>query len=145
MLDFAKLMHPIQTGVVMEKATNRGFRLSFKEILVIVPSTALALGSFGSADPYIVIPMLTISVIAFVALCVWHKGSPIWRVGSAISIVLVLSFIGWRVLRKVSESVAHPITIDQKSVDSDCSNIVGGGDIKINCPSTEQEHAKAKP
>jgi hypothetical protein len=145
MLDFAKFRHPAWTGVVMEKPASRGFRLSFKEILVIVPSTALALGSFVSTDPYIVVPMLAISGIALVALCVWHKGSPTRRMVSAIFIALVLSFIGWSVMRKASESAAHPLTIDQKALDSDCSNIVGGGDVKINCPSTEQEHAKAKP
>jgi hypothetical protein len=148
MLDFAKLRHPAWTGVVMEKPASRGFHLSLKEVLVIVASTALALGSFGSNDPYVVIPMLIISGVAFVALCVGHQGSPRWRTTSAIFILIVLAFIGWRDLRKLTGAASHaaqPVSIDQKAVESECSNIVGGGDIKINCPSTEKDHAQAKP
>jgi hypothetical protein len=145
MLDFVKFRHPAWTGVVMENPPGKRFRLSLKERLVIVASTALALGSFSSGDSYVVIPMLTVAGIAFVALCVQHHGSMFWRTASAVLFLSVLVFIGWRVLRKPSESAAQPVNIDQKAVGSDCSNIVSGGDAKINCPSTEQDHAQAKP
>ena len=74
---------------------------------MIVAGTALALGSFKSDDPWVVIPMLAISGFAFVCLCIWHEGSRLARAGVALLLVVLLTFIGWRDLRKpVSLAVA---------------------------------------
>jgi hypothetical protein len=92
----------------MEESPNRGrFQFNLKEVLVIVAGTALALGSFKSDDPWVVIPMLAISGFAFVCLCIWHEGSRLARAGVALLLVVLLTFIGWRDLRKpVSLAVA---------------------------------------
>jgi hypothetical protein len=49
--------------------------------------------------------MLLISGVAFIGLCIWHEGRPLWRVGVAIMLGVALGFIGWRGLRR---PVAHP-------------------------------------
>ena len=67
---------------------------------MILAGTALALGSFRSDDPLVVIPMLIISGIAFAGLCIWHEGGRIPRIAVGAVIVVALVFIGWRDLRK---------------------------------------------
>jgi hypothetical protein len=63
------------------------------------------------------------------------------------SIVLAFAiFAGGRILDGGTTKFAPiPPTIDQNAIDSDCSNVVAGGDAKINCPPTEKDHAPAKP
>ncbi len=46
--------------------------------------------------------MLLVAGLAFIALCVLHRGKPFVRILSAVIAVLILSFIGWRDLRRVS-------------------------------------------
>jgi membrane protein implicated in regulation of membrane protease activity len=116
------------------------FRFKLEEVLVIVASTALALGSLNSRDPYIVISMLVISGIAFVALCFWHEGNPKWRMIVALGLLLVLAFVGWRDLRHVSPAIP---SIQQKSKDDVCTNIVGGNNVTVKC--TETKNVKDKP
>jgi hypothetical protein len=132
----------MSSGVVMEKSASRGFHFSLKEVLVIVASTALALGSFRSKDPYVGIPMLIISGIIFVALCVGHQGKPKSRTALAMLISVVFIFIGWRDLRKPASAThpAQPVNIDQTANDSPCSNVVAGGDVTIKCLPGKEKH-----
>lgn len=76
-----------------------GIRLSFKEGLLLTIGTALALGSFKTGDPWVVVPMLSIAAIAFVIICVIHPGRRLYRSVFGAAVLLVLSFIGWRDLR----------------------------------------------
>ena len=44
--------------------------------------------------------MLVVSAIAFVVLCFLHEGTPLPRIAVMLAIVGLLSFVGWRDLRK---------------------------------------------
>jgi uncharacterized membrane protein len=136
---------------------EKRFRLTRKEWVTLIFGTALALGSFKSDDPWVVIPMLVISGCAFVLLCVWHQGSIPLRALAATALVIVLIFIGWRDLRHGEVGViviggssvpapAAPATpaISQTATDSDCSNLVAGSDAQIKCEAEEKRHAKDK-
>jgi hypothetical protein len=130
MLVLTKLKHPAWTGVILPLALAVGATFS-PDILrvVLLPAMVLAitwtfyLTEFGRRN---------------------FKKTALVGVGS---IVLAFAiFAGGRIL---DERAARPApiapTIDQNAMDSDCSNVVAGGDAKINCPSTEKDHAQAKP
>jgi hypothetical protein len=128
------------------------FELTLKDLLLIIVNTAIALGSTRSNDPWLVVPMLGIAAIISVVFCIRHKGN-IWvRFLSATTLVLVLGFVGWRDLRQavppppVINSAAPrplPASVNQNANNSDCSNIVAGGDVN-NCTSSERAHGKNK-
>jgi hypothetical protein len=127
------------------------FRLGRKEWATLIFGTALALGSFKSDDAIVVVPMLFIAGLAFVLLCFWHQGNPLWRVLVAAALLLVLVFIGWRDLRHVpsipptpvATPVPTPPTIIQNATDSACSNFVAASDAQIKCLAEEKvRHAK---
>jgi len=80
----------------MSTANHPGLRLDRKEISVLVIGTALALGSFRTEDPLIVVPMLGVSWIAFLYICATHEGRIYWRVGIAGAISLILAAIATR-------------------------------------------------
>ena len=137
------------------KGGGARFRFSLKEVLVVIASTALALGSFRSGDPWVVIPMLLISGGAFIALCIWHEGKPVSRICTVILILIALGFIGWRDLRQGAQSASPPQSptapaqpspmINQQATDSECSNLVAGSGAQIKCEAAEKErHAKDK-
>jgi hypothetical protein len=126
------------------------FRLSRKEWVTLIFGTALALGSFKSDDPWVVIPMLTIAGVAFVLLCRRHHGRIVWRVLVALALLCALVFIGWRDLYHVPKetggsSPAPPQpTINQTSTGSDCSNLAAGSDSQIKCEAERERHEKDK-
>jgi hypothetical protein len=100
-----------------ENPTNKtGFRFGRKEILVLIAGTALALGSFRSDDPLVVIPMLVLAAIAFILLCFWHEGSRSGRGIAAILLMILLTFIGWRDLRKIDKSSSGPALLRPQPV-----------------------------
>jgi hypothetical protein len=114
---------------------------------VTLASTALALGSFKSDDPCVAIPMLALSGVAFIALCIWHRGSSVSRALVACVLVGLLAFIGWRDLRKSPSSnkdAGAPPTINQSATDSDCSNLIAGTDAEIKCEAEKERHEKNK-
>jgi uncharacterized membrane protein len=122
-------------------------RLSVKEILVITAATGFALATFRLDDPWVVIPMLLVSGIAFLVLCIRHRGKLSNRIALAVVILGVLGFIGWRTLRNLSRVQNHPTTIttiQQNATDSDWSNNVGGKDVNVDCSSTEKQNDKKK-
>jgi hypothetical protein len=133
-----------------KKGSGSRFRFSLKEVLVIIAGTALALGSFSLDDPWVVIPMLLISGGAFLALCIWHHGTPFWRICVAIAVVVALTFIGWRDLHHSKLEIGAPYvpttpTISQTATDSECSNLVAGSNAQIECETAERDrHAKDK-
>src|SRR5882762_9258368 len=127
MLDSSKLRQPAWTGVVLP--------------------LILAIGSTFSPD------ILRVVLLAGAVIAVtWtfyltkyggrnFKKTALVGVGS---IVLAFPiFVGGLILDAGKTKFA-PIrpTIDQNAIDSNCSNVVAGGDAKINCPSTEKEHAQ---
>jgi hypothetical protein len=137
------------------------FRLDLKEILLLIAGTALALGSFKSDDPWVVSPMLFISGCAFVALCYWHHGNPLKRIGVSIFVVAVLCFISWRDLKKPTKIEAtertvapprapipnRPQMIIQTADHSNCANI-SAKDAKVKCEIEQEKESrdgKAKP
>jgi len=130
MLDSSDLRHPAWRGVVLP--------------------LILAIGSTFSPDILRVI-LLAAAVIAVT----WtfyltkyggrnFKKTALVGVGS---IVLAFAiFAGGRILDAGATKFAPiPSTNDQNAIDSNCSNVVAGGDAKINCPSTEKDHVQAKP
>ena len=130
MSDSSKLRQPAWTGVVLP--------------------LILAIGSTFSPDILRVI-LLAAAVIAVT----WtfyltkysgrnFKKTALVGVGS---IVLAFAiFAGGRILDAGATKFAPiPPTIDQNAIDSNCSNVVAGRDAKINCLSTEKDHAQAKP
>lgn len=127
---------------------EKRFRLTRKEWVMLIFGTALALGSFKSDDPWVVIPMLTISGLAFILLCVWHHGSVLRRSLAAAALVVVLVFIGWRDFRRNeggvigSQSPAAPATppINQTATDSTCANFAAGSNAQIKCITEERAH-----
>jgi hypothetical protein len=123
-----------------------------KEWVMLIFATALALGSLKADDPLVIIPMLAISGVAFVLLCVWHKGKIIWRTLASLTLLSTLVFIGWRDIRKpvpveqanpVPPPVAPVTTINQTATNSDCSNIVAK-DARLKCE-IAKAHEKSKP
>ncbi|SRR6266550_5231420 len=130
MSDSSKLRQPAWTGVVFP--------------------LILAIGSTFSPDKLRVI-LLAAAVIAvtwtfyLTKYCARNfKKTALVGVGS---IVLAFAiFAGGRILDAGATKFAPiPSTNDQNAIDSNCSNVVAGGDVKINCPSTEKDHAQAKP
>src|SRR6267143_2440811 len=126
MLDSSDLRHPAWRGVVLP--------------------LILAIGSTFSPDILRVI-LLAAAVIAVT----WtfyltkysgrnFKKTALVGVGS---IVLAFAiFAGGRILdARAARFVPIPAMIHQNAIDSDCSNVVAGGDAKVNCPSTEKDHA----
>jgi hypothetical protein len=75
---------------------QRGFRFTPKEVAVLIIGTALALGSFRSDDPWLVVSMLILSWGAFVYICAFHEGSPRARWASALAITAILAAISIR-------------------------------------------------
>jgi hypothetical protein len=126
---------------------RRELRLTRKEWVMLIFPTALALGSFKTDDPWVVVPMLCISGASFVLLCIWHQGRRAWRVFAASVLVAALSFIGWRDLHH-QMTTAQPAgtpagtNINQTSTDSDCSNLVAGSDSRIKCEAEKERHEK---
>ncbi|MBB5066178.1 hypothetical protein [Granulicella mallensis] len=127
-------------------------RLTVKEKLALIISIAFALGSFDSHDAVLVVPSLSVAAIAFVLLCIWHKGNPWNRLATAIFFLVILVFAGRRSLRHTSlpapaintaAPAPQPLSINQNANNSDCSNIVAGGDVN-NCTSSERAHVKNK-
>ena len=126
------------------------FGLTRKEWVTLIFGTALALGSFKSDDPWVVIPMLAIAGVAFVVLCMWHHGRIAWRVPVAGALLFILAFIGWRDLRHTEQFSPSPQpspaptspTINQTATDSDCSNLVAGSNAQIKCKSEKERHGK---
>jgi membrane protein implicated in regulation of membrane protease activity len=127
-------------------------RLSRKEMLSLIIAISLALGSFKLDDPYVVISMLIVAGAASVLFCVWYHGKVLWRVFTAVVLLLVLAFIGWRDLRRPESISAHSgttrnnraTTIEQTATDSDYSNLVAGSDAKIKCTAEGERHVKDK-
>jgi hypothetical protein len=76
-----------------------GLKITRKEGLLLLAGTALALGSFKSDDPWVVIPMLSVSGVVFVYLCLGQHWNWVRRILAAVLTVGVLGFIGWRDLR----------------------------------------------
>src|ERR1700690_4273157 len=73
-----------------------GFRFTGKEIAVLVIGTALALGSLRAEDPYVIVPMLVVSWVAFLYICGTHEGPWYWRLGVAALVTSSLAAIGGR-------------------------------------------------
>jgi hypothetical protein len=115
---------------------------------MLIAGTALALGSFKTDDPLVVVPMLCVSGGAFVLLCIWQKWKVRWCVFAASLLIAAFSFLGWRDLRRQTKPVpqvtatAPPPTINQTSTDSDCSNLVAGSDSRIKCDAEKERHEK---
>ncbi len=103
---------------------NGKFKFSLKDLLVIVAATALALGSIKAEDPWVVIPMLALSGIAFMGLCIGHEGR--WQTRSAIGAVLVilLVFIGWRDLHKTIVEISPSEVIFRQTAINGASGII---------------------
>jgi hypothetical protein len=73
-----------------------------------------------------------VTVVAFALI-----GGLVWRAGS-------LQYKKEK--SSVVETPAPTITIDQDSIDSNCSNVVAGKDVKIDCkPGQENDSAKDRP
>jgi hypothetical protein len=136
-----------------DREDDRGFKVTLKEGLLILAGTALALGSFRSDDPWIVVPMLAISAVAFVWLCLGHRGPWKWRISAAALVLCVLVFIGWRDLRHRQDGVQAPPTarttasptINQTATSSNCANLVAGSDAQIKCEVEKEKSDKKKP
>jgi hypothetical protein len=90
-------------GKIEAEEGKRGFKITLKEGLLILAGTALALGSFKSDDAWVVIPMLSLSGVAFVWLCLGHQGIWAWKIMAAVLTVAILFYIGWRDLRRPQE------------------------------------------
>jgi len=62
--------------------------------------------------------------------------------GGASIVLAIALFFGGRFM----DSYGRPLvpSLIQKAVDSDCSNVIAGGDIRINCPSMEKDSAQPK-
>ncbi len=128
----------------MKGAPNRRYKLSGEEALLFLVATAPTLGSLKSDDPYLVIPMLAISGISFVLLCARHQGSALLRILSAIAMLSVLLFVGWRDLRKPVTALpqAPKMNVHQKADDTNCSNIAAGGNVTVDCTTEDKKHDK---
>jgi hypothetical protein len=114
---------------------NSGLQLTRKEWVTLIFGTALALGSFKSDDPWVVIPMLCISGATFILLCIWHGGKRAWRSFAALVLIAALCFIGWRDLhRQTTAPLAVQIKLRPKSttVIFDQLNTVPHGPPLIN-------------
>jgi len=68
--------------------------------------------------------------------------------------VIVVGLIGFNVYSPImaeyqrehsAQRTDSPKAIDQKATNSPCSNVVGGGDVTINCPPPEDSSATHKP
>src|ERR1700674_1908541 len=126
----SKLRHPAWTGIVLP--------------------LILAVGSTFSGDVIrgILLAAMVVSVTWTFHLTKYagrdFKKTALIGVGS---IVLAFTiFSGGRVLDARAKRLGPILpTINQNAVDSTCSNVVAGGDAKINCPSAEKDHAQAKP
>jgi hypothetical protein len=121
-----------------------GLQLSTEEKLLMIFGTGLALASLKADDRWVVIPMLLVASVSFIVLCVLHQGKPLTRTFTALSLVCVITFIGWRDLRKGSTAATQGTmqkkVIRQTATDSRCSNVVAGRDANINCDSSEKKH-----
>lgn len=123
-------------------AEPNSHRLILKEKLLLIIATPLALASLVPDDPWVCISMLIVSGIAFVSLCKWHAGGWIPRTVTAVILVGILVFVGRRDLRHSQGAQKKPTapahidlpSIQQKSTDSPCSNIVSGGNTNVTCP-----------
>lgn len=75
---------------------------------------------------------LIVTVVAFAVL-----GGLIWRAGY---------LQHEKELSTIAPSPSPTSTINQGSTDSNCSNVVSGGDVKISCPpATEKKDAPKQP
>ena len=92
-----------------EHFTDKRFRINIKEGLLTLAGTGLALGSFKTDDPLVLIPMLALSGFAFVALCVLHQGKAHYRIEMALFITVVLVFIGWRDLKTPTRTIPESV------------------------------------
>jgi hypothetical protein len=104
----------------MEKVqiSGRRFKLTLKEVFILSFGTALALGSFKSDDPVVVIPMLSVAGVSFIGLCWWHQGKFLWRVIAALALLIILVFIGWRDLRSQEHPYKPKVEAQQESSNS---------------------------
>lgn len=128
------------------------FKLTPQDLLVLIFTAALALWSTSSNDVWVVGLMLCVAAITSVFFCIRHKGPGWIRFVSAIAIVLILVFVGWRDLRHTSlpapvmnsaaPSPPPPASVNQHADNSDCSNVVAGGDVNMNCTPSEKAHGK---
>lgn len=129
-----------------ESLSDSRFRLSKKEGITLAIGSAIALWSLKVDDPWVVVPMLTVSALAFVLLCVWHEGGVIWRAMIACVLVGVLCFIGWRELRHPAVVTAPaPLSpsapvITQTDKGGKCTNVVAGRDANVDC--SEKDNGK---
>ena len=73
---------------------------------MLVSGSALAVASLRSGDPWVVIPMLSLSELAFLYLCIAHSGKWQIRLVFTILIAATLTLIGARVLGKPTGIVA---------------------------------------
>jgi hypothetical protein len=85
--------------------SEKRFQFTIKEALLTLAATALALGSCKADDPLLFIPMLLLSWVAFILICILHKGKAIFRLVCGVAISIVLLFVGWRI-NKTSKSSA---------------------------------------
>src|SRR6267143_6187649 len=126
MLVLTKLKHPAWTGLILPLALAVGstfspdiLRVVLLGAMVIAITWTFYLTEFGGRN---------------------FKKTALVGVGS---IVLAFAiFAGGRILdARAARFVPIPAMIHQNAIDSDCSNVVAGGDAKVNCPSTEKDHA----
>lgn len=144
---------PLAPISMKQASDGGGLRFSIKDVLLTVVGTALALGSLKAEDPWVVIPMLLLAGATFIVICALHAGRPTHRLGTAIAILLILAFIGWRDLRKPEQIVQSPRiplapgpppTINQSAQDSPCANQVAQAASEIDCSAEKEKHDKAK-
>jgi hypothetical protein len=116
---------------------------------IILP-LALAIGATFSPDVLRVILLAAMVIAITWTFYLTEFGGRNFKKAALVGVVSIFLafaiFAGGRILdaRAIRIGPISP-TIDQNATDSGCSNIVAGGDANINCPSTEKNHAQAKP
>jgi hypothetical protein len=123
----SKLSHPAWTGLILPLALGVGstfspniVRLILLAAMIVAITWTFYLTEFGGKN---------------------FKKTVLLGVLSTVLAIAVFA-LGRRLDARATRFA--PI-INQNAIDSSCSNIVSGGDAKINCPSTENDHAQAKP
>ena|ERR1035438_320581 len=95
--DLEETPAPDRPPVPQSETRSSGIVFSRKDIILLILSFAPSLAGLNS-DPLIVVPMLVLSVVSFIYLCVTHPGRVILRAASGIAFTLLIGFVGIRAL-----------------------------------------------